>query len=133
MRSSMAPFFILGVFSLISFSAAQGSSPRESQGTTSTSNVADASGYTIREINWSGIQAIPFPDIAAVLKIQVQDRVEMSKVQATVEALRSLYRARGYAEVAIVPRFEVHEAGHWVAVYFAIREGVFTKEQRQHQ
>jgi hemolysin activation/secretion protein len=123
MRSYLAAFFILGAFTLTSTLTAQGSSPRESQGTTSTSNGGDASGYTIREINWSGVNAIPLAEIAAVSKLQLQDPLQTAKLQATVEALRNLYKSRGYAHASIVPRFEVHQAGHWVAVYFTVSEG----------
>ena len=85
--------------------------------------VVEGARYKVRELIWTGFKALPSEQIVSISQIRPGDIFDTSRLQETVEAVRKLYAANGYPAASIVPQFKVHEAGHWVAVYFSVVEG----------
>ena len=85
--------------------------------------VVEGARYKVREITWLGIEAISSEQIVPISQIRPEDILDMSKVRETLEAARRLYAAIGYPKASIVPEVQVHEAGHWVSLYFRVVEG----------
>ena len=88
----------------------------------SPSEMGKGAQYRVREINWTGIRVFPFEQIKSISSVHVEDVLDMSKVQATVEAVRSLYVANGYSSATIVLQVRVLN-GLGVSVSFRIVEG----------
>jgi hypothetical protein len=85
--------------------------------------VAEGARYKVREVTWLGINAISSEQIIPISQIRPEDILDMSKVRETLEAARRLYAAIGYPTASIVDEVQVHEAGHWVSLYFRVVEG----------
>jgi hemolysin activation/secretion protein len=83
--------------------------------------VAEGVRYRVREIQWTGVKAVPFEQIVSISPIQVEDILDMSRVRQTLEAVRRLYAAVGYPKASI--QVQVHDAGHRVSVDFSVVEG----------
>jgi outer membrane protein assembly factor BamA len=87
---------------------------------------AEGARYKVREIIWSGIEAVSTDQIVSVSQIHPEDILDTSKVRDLLEAVRRLYIAIGYPNVTIAPEVQVHEAGHWVSLNFSVLEGAQT-------
>ena len=61
--------------------------------------------------------------VASISQIRPEDILDTSKVRDVLETVRRLYGTIGYRDVAIVRDIRVHEAGHWVSLYFRVSEG----------
>jgi outer membrane protein assembly factor BamA len=85
--------------------------------------IVEGARYKVREISWLGVQAVSSEQVFSISQIHPEDILDTSKVRETLEAVRRLYAALGYPTASVVPRVEVHEAGHWVSLYFNVAEG----------
>ena len=79
--------------------------------------------YKVREITWLGFRAVSSDQLMSVSQVQIEDVLDMSKVQATMEAVRKLYAANGYPRASIVPQVQSQKTGIGATVEFKISEG----------
>lgn len=88
-----------------------------------TFDVDQGARYKVREVVLSGMKALTADQLFSISLLRPEDILDTRKVRETIDAMRRLYAAIGSPTASIVNQFQVHEAGHWVGLYFSIVEG----------
>jgi len=86
--------------------------------------------YRLRELRWSGADAFPKEQLAALMPVHPGQVLERSRIAAGMEAARQLYTAHGYLNYIALPVMQMDDAQGTVALQINVQEGgVFTFEK----
>ncbi|MDR3629680.1 MAG: outer membrane protein assembly factor BamA [Desulfocapsaceae bacterium] len=85
----------------------------------------------ISSITYSGISALDEKDVKEAANIKEQTILNLSKINSTVESIRTFYKSKGYYNTTITPKITYPAASN-AEVVFAINEGkkIYIKEIR---
>jgi len=78
--------------------------------------------YALKEIHLTGASVFPNDQLLGLMPIHPSELMSRSKVEQGLEAMRSLYAARGYIAFAAIPHAELDDAAHTVVLDLALQE-----------
>lgn len=98
-------------------------SGRHPQPVSLTLRFNEGSVYRVRDITWSGTQAISTDRIASISDLRAGDVLSINKVEEVLDTVRLLYHALGFLDVTITPKIHPNKERHWAVVNYEVSEG----------